>query len=651
MNEGEKMASTTMENSLVSTDLDMGENHLEAHDKQHKYLQDGEPKIEILTSNNLDDNSLDLGLKMAQSQGLKTEAEWQEYNDRQPKGRRKDNYWEYVKASGRNTYNNKKRQLSKITKNVKDEHGNVVGTRDHINPKSKREKIAQELAAIDHNRGLIIDGSLYYISNTMQYDQMAPDELKKYRQFERKTLTDFYNSKTFKELNPGLFRAELHYDETGAIHLQTQSTWYHKDGLGRVSFAKRKLIKELLVKRYGSEEKLNDALDVLCHFHSQLEDTVKPGSDSRIGSPTISYYYWQFANSNSNLALSDKVRTDKHGKVWPHKYTKAERDTRLVELWRMEQMKTLGEIALQNANQMGVNWTLDTTYTTDGRHRSGQGYVQHKKDMNEVNTEVVAQQRKANQLKQSNTKAQTDLKATQEQSKKAVDALNAQRSTWTANQKVLAKQRQQLVDAEKVRKAQQAMQEHLDQQKAKQDKVAKQQAERQAELDAYANQLKSQQQSINEQQDKLNDTLNEIKTDFIGWLHKNGHDVIADMVKKVFNRLVTLRQQKQQRILDNATEQQADQLAERFVAETKQADTMAPVLHEERKPEPYRNIVNHAYNAELPARRMKRQQEGRPLTLSEQIDREIIEADKKRKAEEANKPKDDGKDNDDGFTL
>src|SRR5699024_12802061 len=64
------------------------------------------------------------------------------------------------------------------------------------------------------------------------------------------------------------------------------------------------------------------------------------------------------------------------------------------------------------------------------------------------------QQRKADQLKQSNNKAQTDLKDTQEQSKKAVDALNAQRDTWNANEKVLAKQRQELADAEKVKKAQ-----------------------------------------------------------------------------------------------------------------------------------------------------------------------------------------------------
>jgi len=645
------MASVTMENSLVSTELDMGENHLEAHEKQQKYLQDGEPKIETLTSNNLEDNSLDLGLAMAQSQGLKTETEWQEYNDRQPKGRRKDNYWEYVKASGRNTYNNKKRQLSKITKTVKDEAGNVVGIRDHINPKSKREKIAQELAAIDHNNGLIIDGSLYYISNTMQYDQMKPDELKKYRQFERKTLTDFYNSKTFKELNPGLFRAELHYDENGAIHLQTQSTWYHKDNMNRASFAKRKLIRELLVKRYGSDEKLNNSLDFLCHLHSQLEDTVKPGSNRRIGSPTISHYYWHFASNGGDLALSDKVRTDKHGKVWDHKYTKAERDTRLVELWRMEQMKVLGEIALQNAKKLDVDWTLDTTYTTDGRHRSGEGYVQHKKDMTEVNTEVVAQQRKADQLKQSNNKAQTDLKDTQEQSKKAVDALNAQRDTWNANEKVLAKQRQELADAEKVKKAQKDMQEHLDQQKANQAKVAKQQAERQTELDNYASQLKAQQQSINEQQDQLNETLNEITNDFVGWLHKTGHETIANMMKKVFDKLQKLKQQKRQRVLEEEADRQADQLAERFVAETKQADTMAPVLHEERKPEPYRKLINHAYNNELPARQLKRQQEGRPLTVSEQIDAEIAKADAERKANEKDKPTDTTKDKDEGFTL
>lgn len=643
------MASVTMENSLVSTDLDMGKNHIEAHEKQQKYLQDGEPKIETLTSNNLEDNSLDLGLAMAQSQGLKTETEWQEYNDRQPKGRRKDNYAEYVTASGRNTYNNKKRQLSKITKTVKDEVGNVVGTRDHINPKSKREKIAQELAAIDHNNGLIIDGSLYYISNTMQYDQMKPDELKKYRQFERKTLTDFYNSKTFKELNPGLFRAELHYDENGAIHLQTQSTWYHTDGLGRASFTKRKQIRELLVERYGSEERLNNYLDVLCNLHATYEKQIKPGSDTRIGSKTMSSRFWSLVDKHPGIHLAKGQRTDENGKLWAHKYTKAERDTRLVELWRMVQMKALGEIALQNAKQMDVDWTLDTTYTTDGIHRGGNGYVQHKKDMTEVNTEVVAQKRTAEQLKQSNTKAMADLKDTQERSKKAVDVLNAQRKTWSDNENVLNKQRQEMADAEKVRKAQQAMQERLDQQKAQQDQMAKQQQTDQVALDSRKQALDDRERELDDRESKLNETLNEIKTDFIGWLQKRGHKVIADMMEKAFDRLIKIQnQKKRQRILDEQVQQQADDMAVQFITESKQADTMAPTLHEQRKPEPYRKVVNNAYDNQLPSHQMAKK---RPMTISEQIDAEIAKADAERKAKEKDKPTDTTKDKDEGFTL
>ena len=91
------MASVTVENSYKSTVKDMGQLHIDAHSKQKKFQQSGEPDIETLTPNNVDDNSLDLALQMAQKQGVLTEDDWEEYNRHLRKDRRKNSYDDYVK--------------------------------------------------------------------------------------------------------------------------------------------------------------------------------------------------------------------------------------------------------------------------------------------------------------------------------------------------------------------------------------------------------------------------------------------------------------------------------------------------------------------------------------------------------------------------
>ena len=237
------MASVTLENSYQSTNMDMGDSHEKAHGKQHKYLQKDEPLIETLTDNKSEDLSTDLAIKMAVEQGVKNEDDWEIYNSKLRKDRRKDSYQEYLETIAGNLIKNKRRKLD---------------DKKHPMSKQKREKIAQELASIDRNGGIPIDGSLYYVSNTMKYDEMKPAELKKYREFERATLTEFYNSKMFKELNPQNIRSEILFDENGAIHLQTQNVWFHKDKRGRMTYAKRAEIKQILVKKYGSEQRLNN---------------------------------------------------------------------------------------------------------------------------------------------------------------------------------------------------------------------------------------------------------------------------------------------------------------------------------------------------------------------------------------------------------
>ena len=74
------MASITLENSFQSTSKDMGENHIKAHTKQHKYLQANEPLVETLTNNKQEDDSVQLALKYAQEKaGLLTQKSWFKY--------------------------------------------------------------------------------------------------------------------------------------------------------------------------------------------------------------------------------------------------------------------------------------------------------------------------------------------------------------------------------------------------------------------------------------------------------------------------------------------------------------------------------------------------------------------------------------------
>lgn len=207
------MSSITLENSYHSTAKDMGDSHIKAHAKQRKYLQSDEPLIETLTNNKNSDNSVQLALNLGQQkQGLMTPEYWLKYNSKQRKSRRKNNYTEYLMSVSGNFIKGKERRLNSPKTN-----------------KKTREKISRELQAIISNSGVPIDGSLFYISNTENYDQMSPDQLKKYREFERKTFENFFKSDTFQMLNPGCFRAEIHFDENGAMHLQTQNVWYHQD--------------------------------------------------------------------------------------------------------------------------------------------------------------------------------------------------------------------------------------------------------------------------------------------------------------------------------------------------------------------------------------------------------------------------------------
>lgn len=493
------MASVTLENSYQSTNMDMGDSHQKAHGKQHKYLQKDEPLVETLTDNKSEDLSTDLAIKMAVEQGVKNEDDWEIYNSKLRKDRRKDSYQEYLETIAGNLIKNKRRKLD---------------DKKHPLSKQKREKIAQELASIDRNGGIPIDGSLYYISNTMKYDEMKPAELKKYREFERATLTDFYNSKTFKELNPQNIRSEIHFDENGAIHLQTQNVWYHKDKRGRMTYAKRAEIKQILVKKYGSEQRLNNYLDVLSYSH-ELYDKKK-GSKDRIGSPTVASKFWYFRKKvGKGVKVAEKLKVDDEGNEYPFKYTQAERTTRIEELWRMEQQKTLAEIATQKAKEMGVKWSLDDKYTTDGIHRNGSNYVEHKKALTQASAElknkqqqVKSESEKLNNLQSQNQKIKDENDGLTAQNTKLNQQFDDQK---TSLQKIQEKKETAESIYGGLSSSNKALKTENDELTAKNNDLQQQAEQKQAEVEAKMkqfNEAKSQlaivQQQKKDEEEKLN---------------------------------------------------------------------------------------------------------------------------------------------------
>lgn len=478
------MASITLENSFQSTTKDMGSNHIKAHAKQHKYLQENEPLIETLTDNKQEDNSVELALKYAQEkEGLRTPEKWFKYNQTLRKSRRKNSYLEYVLGVSGTFRTAKQRRLANPKTN-----------------KKTREKISREMNALIDNNGIPLDGSLYYISNTEIYDSMTIEQLKKYRQFEAETFRKFFNSKTFKELNPQNIRSEIHFDENGALHLQTQDVWFHKDKRGRLSYAKRAIIKDVLTKKYGSAEALQDRLDVLCGYHRYVEKKGK-----QIGANRADTMFYDFMEKHPKGHMGNSSKTNKDGTKRRFAYSKAERTTRLVELWRIEQMHELGQIAEATAKEMGINYTVNRTYTTDGVHLDGAAYIEHKRVHKKLNQQVQQVQQVTNiaknmmsDLKKSYKELsgeETEAKSPLEVAQKIKKATKTTKNEVIANQSTIKTQQATITQQnQQIQAQQQQLQTIQHQRKNEQDEIKqlkKQKMDLQTEIKQLQQQVKS----------------------------------------------------------------------------------------------------------------------------------------------------------------
>lgn len=357
----------TLEDNYVYSDADMGTSHIEAHKKQHNYMQDDEPEIIILNNNS--------ALNVALNNGVKSESEWTEYNKGLRKGRQKKNYDEYLRGLSANLVKNKKRY-------VETEHKVPLS-------KSKKQMTYQEINSIEKNK-FGVTGNLFYLSNVDDYEKQT--DLKTYRKFEKDTFETFYKSDTFKKLHPENFKSEIHLDEKGAMHLQSGDVWIYKDSKGRASSARRKIIKDLLMNDLGSEDNLNKQLDVLSDCHKYVKDNTQ----KKEGTLRADAFFSEILKQNNN-DLSQ---------VNCPKARASERSVRTEELWRLKNMWALKEIAKEKSKQYGVNYDIkdSTIYKTDGVHRSASEYEMQQsvkkksKDLDTQKEEVAEKERRAQEL-------------------------------------------------------------------------------------------------------------------------------------------------------------------------------------------------------------------------------------------------------------
>jgi hypothetical protein len=362
-----------MEDNYVYSGSDMGKSHVTAHAKQHNYMQDNEPEIIMLNNNSALDIAID--------NGVKTKDAWIKYNSKLRKGRQKKNYDEYLRALSANLLKNKKRY-------VQTSHKVPLS-------KAKKQMTYQEINSIEKNK-LAITGNLFYLSNVDDYEKQT--DLKKYRKFEKDTFETFYKSDVFKRLHPQNFKAEIDLDEKGSMHLQTGDVWMYTDSKGRVSSARRKIIKDLLINDFGSEDNLNKQLDVLSDCHNDVKDQTQKKEGTLRADALFAKLLEHY---NGDLS-----------KVDCPKASVSERSVRIEELWRLKNMWALKDIAKQKAKQYGVNYDIEDSmyYKTDGVHRSASEYetqqsVKKKsKDLDAGKEELAKEKKKFEEYKKKEKK-------------------------------------------------------------------------------------------------------------------------------------------------------------------------------------------------------------------------------------------------------
>lgn len=329
-----KMSSVTFENDFFGSLLDMAESHIDVHKNQHDRMQKGEEPVIELRGNSVSDDSWKLLINKAIEQGVRSPDDWKKFNATRAKERQKPDYETYLRDMCGKTV--------KALRRSRDKDGQT---------QQKRTQLSQQLAYFDR-QNVLVDGSLWYIANTDDPRPKGVSE-KQWRAFEVEALKRFDNDPTYRTLNPGVFRSEIHLDEKGEVHKQDVAVWFHRDNQNRVQYAKSKGIHDSLLKLYnGNEDELNRRLDLLCDISRTVDKT--PGK------------------TRSDVLLFRDIES---GKQPTEHYTQRERDNREIVLWRFENIHALQQVALQVAKERNIDYQLSTVYETDGQHQNRTTYM------------------------------------------------------------------------------------------------------------------------------------------------------------------------------------------------------------------------------------------------------------------------------------
>lgn len=295
----------------------------------------------------------DLMIAKATSQGVVSPKDWPEYNRKiSDKKRRKKDYNDYL--------------LTLCSKPIK----RLKATQTAKNtPKAQRTKISQELASVDRDH-VLNDGSLWYVAKLDD----RPDNVSKkdWREFEVEALTRFDNDPTYRLLNPGTYRSEIHLDEAGEIHKQDLAVWFRPDSRGRVQYSKTSTIQDVLLKLYGGNK---DELDRRVSLVAEITNNI----DKRPGQEQADNKLWRAVKSNQQ-----PTRILHSGKMY---------NSAMVTLWRYENVRILKETALQVARERGIDYHVSDRYETDGVHRSRDVYMQHQQTKDSLHNQRLATKR------------------------------------------------------------------------------------------------------------------------------------------------------------------------------------------------------------------------------------------------------------------
>lgn len=363
----ELSGSVTIENSFESSNKDMGRTHTLIHSKQHNFLQDGEPLVEELTNTTLDDDGIELAIKKLQELGIRNENQWEKYNKGQARERKKASYADYLRSLGSPIVKGKKLVLAQSVK--ADDKGKEVVNTPHTNA-SGRKKLQRELQYIEQNQGIPIWSALIYVGSADDYIGKKPDEIKTIRGGKADALRNWHNSKEHQLLHPGEFRAEIHYDEAGDVHDQSQEVVPYVDGRNRQMMSLYKYQEQNLIAFYGGgekgEETLERNLDLLCASH-RVRGVSKGKGSKRADTEFI---------FQRNALKGEKLDKEAFYKQYgvKNKINPKERRYRIAELTRIEDMEILKGYAKEAFKARGIDWTPRTDYATDGNHQTGPEY-------------------------------------------------------------------------------------------------------------------------------------------------------------------------------------------------------------------------------------------------------------------------------------